>query len=181
MTLSIDQCTEYPCSAELLHATLTDETYWSDRVRDIGSGSRVVRHEVTADLTTSEVDQTLDPDAMPKGVRRLVGSTMSARCTERWRPIRPDGSAVGDYRLVTAGVPVVMAGDLALEPRGEHSCALIFRGTVEATMPMVGPVLEKMMAGDVDRGFSAEREFTMRWLVAQGTLPPAASAQSRRG
>ncbi|MFW0872824.1 DUF2505 domain-containing protein [Rhodococcoides corynebacterioides] len=181
MTLSIDQCTEYPCSAELLHATLTDETYWSDRVRDIGSGSRVVRHEVTADLTTSEVDQTLDPDAMPKGVRRLVGSTMSARCTERWRPIRPDGSAVGDYRLVTAGVPVVMAGDLALEPRGEHSCALIFRGTVEATMPVVGPVLEKMMAGDVDRGFSAEREFTMRWLVAQGTLPPTASAQSRRG
>jgi len=181
VTLSIDQCTEYPCSAELLHATLTDETYWSDRVRDIGSGSRVVRHEVTADLTTSEVDQTLDPDAMPKGVRRLVGSTMSARCTERWRPIRPDGSAVGDYRLVTAGVPVVMAGDLALEPRGEHSCALIFRGTVEATMPVVGPVLEKMMAGDVDRGFSAEREFTMRWLVAQGTVPPTASAQSRRG
>ncbi|MBY6350929.1 DUF2505 domain-containing protein [Rhodococcoides corynebacterioides] len=181
MTLSIDQCTEYPCSAELLHATLTDETYWSDRVRDIGSGSRVVRHEVTADLTTSEVDQTLDPDAMPKGVRRLVGSTMSARCTERWRPIRPDGSAVGDYRLVTAGVPVVMAGDLALEPRGEHSCALIFRGTVEATMPVVGPVLEKMMAGDVDRGFLAEREFTMRWLVAQGTVPPTASAQSRRG
>lgn len=179
MTLSIEQHTEYPCSAELLHATLTNETYWSDRVRDIGSGSKVVRHEVTPELTTSEVDQTLDPDVMPKGVRRLVGSTMSARCTERWRPLRADGSAVGDYRLVTAGVPVVMAGDLALEPRGESACALIFRGTVEATMPVVGAVLEKMLAGDVDRGFAAEREFTMRWLVAQGTLP--ASAQSRHG
>ncbi len=181
MTLSIEQRTEYPCAAELLHAALTDETYWSDRVRDIGSGSAVVRHEVTAELTTSEVDQTLDPAAMPKGVRRLVGSTMSARCTERWQPIRADGSAVGDYRLVTAGVPVIMAGELALEPRGDSACALIFRGTVEATMPVVGPVLEKMMAGDVDRGFSAEREFTMQWLVAQGKQPPTASAQSRHG
>ncbi|MBY6367823.1 DUF2505 domain-containing protein [Rhodococcoides corynebacterioides] len=179
MSLSVEQCTAYPCSAARLHATLTDAEYWSDRVRDLGSGSRVVRHEVTSTLTVSEVDQTLDPAAVPKSLRRLVGSTMSARCLERWQPLRSDGSAVGDYRLVTAGVPVILAGDLELRPTGTDRCALIFRGTVEATMPVVGPALEKMMAGDVERGFEAEREFTMRWLVAQGTVPPTASVQSR--
>lgn len=42
---------------------------------------------------------------------------------------------------------------------------LQFVGTVDASIPVMGPVVEKIMVGEIDKSFSAEREFTQSWLA----------------
>lgn len=164
MTASVDQRTTYRCSASVLHATLTDAQYWQDRVAEIGGGSRVVEHRVEDGSVTSVVDQALDAAALPKALQRFAGNSMSARCTESWNSPRDDGSAEGAYTLRVAKMPVVIDGRLELIPVGPQECVLRFVGTVVASVPVMGPVVEKIMVGEMDRSFETEREFTAAWL-----------------
>ena len=149
----------------MLHATLTDETYWQYRIAEIGGGSRVVEHRVEEGLITSVVDQDLEAAALPKALRRFAGASMSARCTESWQPLLDDGSAQGHYTLRVTKMPVVIDGGLELVATGAQKCVLRFVGTVDAPIPVMGPVVEKIMAGEIDKSFSAEREFTQSWLA----------------
>jgi uncharacterized protein (DUF885 family) len=161
----VDQRTTYDCAAAVLHATLTDERYWQDRIAEIGGGSRVVEHRVEEGLTTSVVDQDLEAAALPKALQRFAGASMSARCTESWQSVREDGSAQGHYTLRVARMPVVIDGELELLATGAQQCVLHFVGTVDASIPVMGPVVEKIMVGEIDKSFSAEREFTQSWLA----------------
>lgn len=166
MATPVDQRTTYDCSAATLHATLTDVQYWKYRVEKIGNGSYVVDHRYENGGATSEVEQALDSATLPKALQRLAGSTMSARCVESWSAPGEDGSATGSYRLATSRMPVIVEGDLELIPDGAERCTLHFTGTVDAAIPVMGPVVEKIMVGEMDRSFSLEREFTMEWLAS---------------
>ncbi|MGB3773593.1 MAG: DUF2505 domain-containing protein [Rhodococcus sp. (in: high G+C Gram-positive bacteria)] len=166
MASTVDQRTTYGCSAAVLHATLTDAEYWQDRMAEIGNGSAVVDHVVDDGRVTSVVDQALEADRLPKALQRFAGSSMSARCTESWDTARDDGSATGTYTLRVTKMPVVIDGELELIPVGPQECVLRFVGTVVASVPIMGPVVEKVMVGEMDKSFEAEREFTTAWLAS---------------
>ncbi|GGF96503.1 hypothetical protein GCM10007304_08090 [Rhodococcoides trifolii] len=166
MAQPIEQNTDYPCTVAELYGALTSEMYWKDRVSEFGLGSRVVEFFGVDGRTTSVVDQAVDAEMLPKALRRFAGADMSARCTEWWDPL-VDQSASGGYELEVSRVPIVIAGDVTMTATSESTSRLIFVGTVTSTIPVMGPVVEKIMLGEVDKSFAAEKEFTLGWLNAR--------------
>lgn len=166
MPQQIDQNTDYPCAVADLYGALTSASYWKDRVSEFGLDSRVVGFTESADRITSVVDQAVDAEMLPKALRRFAGAHMSARCTEWWGPLADD-SASGGYQLEVAGVPITIAGDITMAATSETGCRLSFVGTVTSTIPVMGPVVEKIMVGEIDKSFATEREFTIGWLTSR--------------
>ncbi|MGU3437775.1 DUF2505 domain-containing protein [Actinomycetes bacterium M1A6_2h] len=167
MPQPIEQNTDYPCTVAQLHGALTSAAYWKDRVSEFGLDSRVVDFTDVDGRITSVVDQAVDAEMLPKALRRFAGAHMSARCTEWWGPL-DDDSASGGYELEVARVPIAITGDIAMVALSGSGSRLSFVGTVTSTIPVMGPVVEKIMLGEIDKSFTAEKEFTVGWLSARG-------------
>lgn len=167
MTSRVSVSVEYTCSSADLLAALTSDRYWSDRSTEIGVGGRVVEYSTVSGATTSVVEQGIDTAALPKALQRFAGAHLTALCTETWASPGADGIARGEYTLAVTKMPITVHGDLELVATGEATCSLRFDGTVDAAIPVMGQLVEKVMVAEIDRGFEAEREYTLSWLATR--------------
>ena len=163
MTQQIEHSVEYGCTTADLMRAFSSEVYWKERVAEIGNDSSVVHHSAEDGSIESVLEQCISSDELPKTLRRFGGPVIRTRCEENWS-VGTDGSATGDYTLTGVSIPMRISGSLDSRASGSGTSVLRFTGTLEVTIPVFGPVAEKLMTGEVAKSFEVEREFTIRWL-----------------
>lgn len=144
------------------------------------SDREFVEHKVAASKpTTSTIDvsvagdggftvdttRALPTDQLPAAAQRLIGRTIEIRLIERWGPAADDGSRRGSIDLQVVGKPGSATGTATMSPQGTGT-VLVYEGTVEAKVPLIGGKLEEQAVQQVQTVLELERSVGARWLAA---------------
>ncbi|MGJ0118457.1 DUF2505 domain-containing protein [Williamsia sp. MIQD14] len=155
----------YPCSLEQLYTTLTEPRYWRDRVESMaGGGGELIACTADDQGFRAVVRQPIPTASIPAALTRFVPSRVSVEYTESWLP-RESETATGTFVSTVVSMPASIDARVELRAVGPHRCDMHFAGTVTASVPVVGAMVEKMMAAQTAEGFRIEREFSLDWLA----------------
>ncbi len=169
MPTPVHHVQSYPVPLALLHATLTDTRYWTDRASEMDAGGGdVIRFSgvgegADPDRFVAVVRQRIESTSVPRALKRFAPSSVSVICTETWLP-RTGTEARGTFHSRAGGLPAEVDATVRLVAVDDTSCAMHFDGTVSSTLAVVGPMVEKMLVGETATGFDTERDFTLGWL-----------------
>ncbi|GAA2061181.1 DUF2505 domain-containing protein [Williamsia deligens] len=176
MPTAVDHVEPYPCSLEELLGALTDTRYWTDRAALMAAGGGdVIRFSPPQDgegSFTAVVRQRIDSRSIPRALTRFAPSTVTVRCTETWLP-RTGPEAHGSFLSEAEGLPATVRAQVTLVPTGADRCEMVFTGTVESSLAVVGSMVEKLLVTETSAGFATEREFTLDWLTRVRRSPSA--------
>ncbi|KQR99388.1 hypothetical protein ASG12_00650 [Williamsia sp. Leaf354] len=165
MASEISHIEPYPCSMERLYATLTDERYWRDRVATMaGGGGELISCAADKSGFRAVVRQPIPATSIPAALTRFVPSRVNVEYTESWLP-RETARAAGTFVSTVISMPASIDARVELRAVGPDRCDMHFEGTVTASVPVVGAMVEKMMMAQTAEGFRIEREFTLDWLA----------------
>ncbi|MGU3291428.1 DUF2505 domain-containing protein [Williamsia sp. M5A3_1d] len=155
----------YPCSLQKLYATLTEPRYWRDRVESMaGGGGELISCAADDQGFRAVARQPIPTTSIPAALTRFVPSRVSVEYTESWQPCESD-SVTGTFVSTVVSMPASIDAHIELRAVGPDRCDMHFAGTVTAAVPVVGAMVEKMMAAQTAEGFRIEREFTLDWLA----------------
>lgn len=144
------------------------------------SDREFVEHKVAASKpTTSRVDvkvaadgaftidttRALPTDHLPAAAQRLVGRTIEIALIERWGPADDDGSRQGTIDLRVVGKPASASGTATMTTAGAGT-VLVYEGTVEAKVPLIGGKLEEQAVQQVQSVLELERSVGAAWLAS---------------
>lgn len=110
-------------------------------------------------------ERALPTDNLPAVAQTLVGRTLEIRLIERWGAAEADGSRRGTVELEVLGKPARATGTTALKPTGDSETSLVYEGSVEAKIPLVGGKIEEQAAQQVQRVLEVERAAGTAWLA----------------
>jgi Protein of unknown function (DUF2505) len=163
MARSIDYRSTLAFPAEKVFATMTDKEYLRARLREIGGpGSELLEHEASPDGARYRLKQGLSEKDLPPIVGKVMQGDLSIQRTESLRRTAP-GAYAGDVEVAIAGVPASASGTMRLADSGTGS-EFEVHATVEVRVPLIGGMIEEIIAGQVRRLLEAETGFTVRWL-----------------
>lgn len=156
---------DYDGTVEQVHSAFADEQYWLARLADSGADD--------ATLDALDVDpagnvavattQVLRSDRLPGIVTQFHRGDLRIRRREVWSPVRA-GTATAQVGGEIPGAPVSLAGDAALSPAGSGLASLVFHGSVEVRVPLVGGKIESFIGAQLAELLIAEQRFTSQWL-----------------
>ncbi|SEJ20163.1 DUF2505 domain-containing protein [Demequina mangrovi] len=115
-------------------------------------GSRAVT--LRADVPASSI---------PSEARGLVGRDLAVTYTEVWEPPTGD-DRVGTFAVEIAGAPGHVSGAIGLTPDGAAT-ELLATGDVTAHVPLFGAMIERAVAGAVQKALTAQLESADAWLA----------------
>ena len=118
-----------------------------------------------ADGFTVTVRRRVPASVIPPHLQRFVGDELELRQAEVWEPER-DGRRTGTVALEITGTPVIMAGTAVLRP-GEGGAVVEYQGTVEAGVPLIGPMIEAAAEQPVRAGMLATERAANEWLAGR--------------
>ncbi|GAB2977932.1 DUF2505 domain-containing protein [Actinotalea caeni] len=126
----------------------------------------------TVDVTTTpdggftvSTRRALPTSDLPAAAQRLVGATLELTLVERWGPAEADGSRRGTVELDVVGKPASASGTATLAPGQPGQTVLVYEGTVEARIPLVGGKIEEQAVTQVQRVLDGERRVGTAWLA----------------
>jgi hypothetical protein len=156
MTQRIRRDDDLPLSPEGLVDRLRDRAVVEARGAADGLGTRVVRHEPTADGVLVTVATALPVDWLPTVVRGRLTADPTVERTEEWT-VGPGGAA-SPLRFDFSGMPVTGSGLARLTPTpgGSH---LTVEVDVTVDVPVVGALVEGAVAPRVVAALDAEAAF----------------------
>lgn len=109
------------------------------------------------------IRRTVPAASIPAEFRSFVGSDLDVRYTEAWEPA--DGDARdGTFAVEILGSPGHANGNLRIQAEGDIT-RFAAVGTVEVRVPLVGPMIERAVAGAVVKGLQAELAVADEWLT----------------
>lgn len=156
-----------PASAEKVHAALTSEKYWRDRVEQIGGdGATLERVEVGEGTISVVLHQVIPEEELPSAVTAFKKGNLIIERTESWGPLHGD-HADGTFGATVDGTPARIAGTTSLKGTGE-STTVALSGTTEVKVPIFGGKIEQMITEQVLALIDVEQDFTGDWIKAQG-------------
>lgn len=158
---------DYDGTVEQVHRAFADEQYWLDRLADSGADDATLDsldHGADGRIAVSTT-QVLRRDRLPGIVTQFHKGDLRIGRREIWTPVDGD-KATGQVTGDIADAPVTLGGDAALTPGGAGTGALlIFHGTVEVRVPLVGGKIESFISSQLVDLLIAEQRFTARWLT----------------
>ena len=165
MARSFDVSVDSPASVEQVHAAFGGEDYWLARLATL-NGSTTLESLVVDDDQTVRVATTQDlgRDLVPGIVSRFYRRDLNVRHTETWRPI--DGQLRGKIGVAVSGAPGSGSGAALVAPTQDGS-RLIFDGSVEFKVPLVGGTIEAFIAREFARGIPDLQHFVAKWVTEQ--------------
>lgn len=109
------------------------------------------------------IRRTVPASSIPGEFRSFVGSDLDVRYTEVWEAA--DGDARdGTFAVEIIGSPGHASGKVRMEAEGDIT-RFAAVGTVQVRVPLVGPMIERAVAGAVVKGLAAELTVADEWLA----------------
>jgi hypothetical protein len=163
MARSIDYRSTLAFPAEKVFATITDDEYLRARLRELaGPGSNLLEHQVGPDGARYKLKQGLHEKHLPPIVGKVMQGDLAIERTESLRSTGP-GAYAGDVDVAISGVPASASGTMRLADNGAGS-EFEVRADVSVSVPLIGGMIEEIVAGQVRRLLESETAFTVRWL-----------------
>ena len=155
----------FDASVDAVVAMLADPEFARTRSRASGATDADALVDGTADgAFTVSIRRVVPASTIPHEFRSFVGSHLDVKYTEAWEaPGRAE--RVGTFAVEIAGAPGHVAGALELKP-ADAGTDFFATGTVTAPVPIVGHMVERVVADAVLRAFEAELEAADAWLAA---------------
>lgn len=155
---------QYPHPAEKVHATLSSEAYWTDRIAKIGGpNSSLISFTGDDSGVTVVMRQFIARDGLPSVAQKVVKNDMTINRVEKWGPL--NGKAAGEAESKMEGRPKDgIFTTFTLSPAGdgaELACSVEARVGV----PIVGGQLEKMLLTSMEDLIKKEAEWTSEWIT----------------
>ena len=143
---------------------LEDEEF--ARVRAQAMGSAVL--DVDVDRRSSGalvvcLKASVPASSIPSEFRSFIGRALAITYTEAWEPLT-DVDRVGTFAVDVAGAPGHVAGAIGITADGDGT-ELLATGDVIASVPLVGPMIEKAVGGAVQKALAAEMAAADAWLA----------------
>lgn len=132
------------------------------RSLDDATADAIVNGTVEEGFSVS-IRRTVPASSIPAEFRSFVGSELDVRYTEAWEPAA-DNLRDGTFAVEILGSPGHANGNLRIQAEdGMTRFAAV--GTVEVRVPLVGPMIERAVAGAVVKGLKAELAVADEWLA----------------
>ncbi len=154
-------------------AMMGDEDFGAIRSRASGAKDCEVfiDHDEDGSFTVV-MRRTVLANAIPAEFRALVGSSLTVRYTEVWSAPEQGGErgARGDregtFALEIPGTPGHARGAVVLRADGDGT-AFGLAGDVQASVPIVGAMVERTIASAIENALPAELAAADAWLAAR--------------
>lgn len=168
MPRSFDLTADSPNTAERIHATFADETYWRARIVRFNDGGPTLDSLTTAADGTTTVTMTLHfgVQQLPPPMNRLPGGRLRIVQVESWRAAE-HGIVRGTITVDAPGAPVSGHGELSVTPVTGGS-RLAGRGTVDVRVPVLGGAIAGVVASQLASGIRDIHAFTDAWIAENG-------------
>jgi len=151
-------------------AMFGNEVFAAQRARASGAaGSDVLVDTEDDGSFTVVIRRTIPADDIPSEFRAFVGSQVHVRYTEVWAaPETPEGDArrTGTFAMEIPGTPGHARGTVSLEPSGDQT-DFVMSGEVQASVPLVGPMVERAVASAIKQALPQELAEADSWLASQ--------------
>jgi hypothetical protein len=153
---------------ERVIAMLRDEGFAHERARAAGAADADVAIDRGEDGAFSvAIRRAVPASSIPAEFRSFVGSNLVVRYTEAWSA--PSAEVVGregTFAVEVIGAPGHARGSLVLTPNG-NSTAFGLAGELEAKVPLVGAMVEKAVAGAIEKSLPLELAAADEWLASR--------------
>lgn len=151
-------------------AMMSDEDFVAIRARASGAEDCdvLVDHDEDGSFTVV-MRRTVTAKAIPAEFRSFVGSSIAVRYTEVWSAPEGHGGSTdreGTFALEIPGTPGHARGAVVLRPDGDGT-AFGLAGEVQASVPIVGAVVERAVAAAIEQALPAELAAADAWLAAR--------------
>lgn len=156
----------FDASIDRVVAMLRDESFGHARARAAGAADAEVVIDAGEDGAFSvAIRRAVPASSIPQEFRGLVGSNLVVRYTEAWTA--PDPAVTGregTFAVEVIGAPGHARGSLVLTPDGSGT-AFGLAGDLEAKVPLVGAMVEKAVAGAIEKSLPLELAAADSWLA----------------
>lgn len=164
MARRIPHSASYPQPVDRVHAALTSERYWRDRIAEVGGDGAGIDRLDTGDGTIAvEMRQAIPAEHLPSIVTKIRPGDLVITRTEDWGPLTGD-RATGTFTAHVEGMPGDLTGTLTLAADGTGS-SVTLDGQVQVGLPLIGGKIESVIAEQITELLNHEDEFTARWLT----------------
>ena len=158
--------TTYDAAPAEVAAMMSDREFVEHKVAASRPTSSTTDVDVAADGGfTVTTQRALPTDQLPSAVQSLIGRTIEIRLVERWGAAAEDGSRRGTIDLQVVGKPATATGTTSMVPDGAGT-VLVYEGTVEAKVPLVGRKIEEQAVQQVQNVLELERRVGATWLAS---------------
>ncbi|MFD1815100.1 DUF2505 domain-containing protein [Rhodococcus gannanensis] len=167
MARRIPHSVGYPQSVTSVHAALTDERYWRERIAEVGGdNARLDTLEIGDGTVSVEMEQAIPAEHLPSMVTKIRPGDLQIVRTESWGPLVGE-RATGAVTARVTGMPGELTGTVTLSASGTGSIVEL-DGEVLVPLPLIGGRIEAVIAERITEIFNHEDEFTARWLSSRG-------------
>jgi hypothetical protein len=149
----------------VVHATLTDENYWTDRLAESDDGKAVLTDFATeSGVTRVAVSMSIASSVLPARAARARPLGVTFDLEEVWQPLHGDGAS-GVLRGSLAGAPVRIDAEFRLESDTSGATVIRQHGRVQSGVPVFGRMIEDGLCEKVAADFRKNCEFTEGWAA----------------
>ena len=168
MPRPIEHSSTVPASADKVHAALTSEQYWKDRIEQIGGPGASLKSVTVGDGTIDVVmTQSVPEEELPSAVTAFKKGDLIIERTESWGQF--DGThAAGTFGATVEGAPARITGTTTHDGKGETTTVAL-AGTTEVKVPIFGGKIVAMISEQVLALIDNEQDFTGNWIAAQAS------------
>lgn len=155
---------DFAASVTAVATLLADPTFANARGQGLegATANAIVDGTVEQGFSVS-IRRTVPASSIPSEFRSFVGADLDVRYTEAWEPAAGDARD-GTFAVEILGSPGHANGNLRIEGHGDTT-RFAAVGTVEVRVPLVGPMIERAVAGAVVKGLKAELAVADEWLA----------------
>jgi hypothetical protein len=152
-----------PTDVETAYAMVTDPAYARDRAER--TAGRDIEVAASGDPATVVSKRTLPvPEELPSFARAMVGDGIAVEETHAWQAPSADGSREARLVVLFPSMPVKVEGTMRIAADGD-GCMITIEATANASMPMVGGVVEQGVKAQVLRAAQEEERLANEWLA----------------
>lgn len=160
----------FDASIEDVVAMFRNEEFAAKRAHASGAAGSDVLVDTDDDGSfTVVIRRTIPADAIPSELRAFVGSQIHVRYTEVWAApdtLRDDEAREGTFAMEIPGTPGHARGAVVLKPT-DTGTAFGIAGEVQASVPLVGPMVERAVASAIHKALPRELAEADNWLASR--------------
>ena len=160
----------FDASIDDVVAMFSNEEFAAQRARASGAaGSDVLVDTEDDGSFTVVIRRTVPADTIPSEFRAFVGSQLHVRYTEVWAvpdTSRDDAGREGTFAMEIPGTPGHARGAVVLKPT-DTGTAFGIAGEVQASVPLVGPMVERAVASAILQALPRELAEADNWLASR--------------
>jgi hypothetical protein len=155
----------YDRPAHEVFAALTDFAAMKAKYEALGHRDvTLVTRDEADDGAVTVVTKRVVPLDVPGFAKKVLKPTNDVTQTDAWSAPDADGARTGTFTADAKGVPVKIAGTLALAP-AEAGATNTIRVTVECKIPLIGGKVADLVGGDTRKAIDHEGIWTAAHLA----------------